>query len=60
MNDCQPKCDYCVDAYNSECHCQESVYFGMFTGCDDKDLWWFVEKKMRFNKQRPKFDGKKY
>lgn len=29
MNDCQPKCDYCVDAYNSECHCQESVYFGM-------------------------------
>ena len=60
MNDCQPKCDYCVDAYSSECHCQKSVYFGMFTGCDDKDLWWFVEKKMRFNKQRPMLNGKKY
>ena len=21
MNDCQPKCDSCVDAYNSECPC---------------------------------------
>ena len=29
MNDCQPKCDSCVDAYNSECHCQKSVYYGM-------------------------------
>lgn len=39
MNDCQPKCDSCVDAYNSECHCQKSVYYGMaleqvpWTGC---------------------------
>ena len=33
--------------------------FGMFTG-SDKDLWWFVEKKMRFNKQRPMLNGKKY
>uniref|UniRef100_UPI0040292D9B hypothetical protein n=1 Tax=Prevotella sp. TaxID=59823 RepID=UPI0040292D9B len=33
--------------------------FGMFTGCE-KDLWWFVEKKMRFNKQRPMLNGKKY
>ncbi len=29
MNDYQPKCDSCVDAYSSECHCQKSVYFGM-------------------------------
>ncbi len=29
MNDYQPKCDSCVDAYNSECHCQKSVYYGM-------------------------------
>lgn len=36
-----------------------SDYFGMFTGCE-KDLWWFVEKKMRFNKQRPMLNGKKY
>lgn len=36
-----------------------SDYFGMFTG-SDKDLWWFVEKKMRFNEQRPKLNGKKY
>ena len=33
--------------------------FGMFTG-SDRDLWWFVEKKMQFNKQRPKLNGKKY
>lgn len=33
--------------------------FGMLTG-SDKDLWWFVEKKMRFNEQRPKLNGKKY
>ena len=36
-----------------------SECFGMFTG-SDKDLWWFVEKKMRFNKQRPMLNGKKY
>ena len=33
--------------------------FGMLTG-SDKDLWWFVEKKMRFNEQRPMLNGKKY
>lgn len=33
--------------------------FGMFTG-SDKDLWWFVEKKMQFNEQRPMLNGKKY
>ena len=33
--------------------------FGMLTG-SDKDLWWFVEKKMQFNEQRPMLNGKKY
>lgn len=33
--------------------------FEEMTG-SDKDLWWFVEKKMRFNKQRPMLNGKKY
>lgn len=33
--------------------------FGMLTG-SDKDLWWFVENKMRFNEQRPMLNGKKY
>lgn len=37
-----------------------SECFGMFTGCDDKDLWWFVERKMKYNEQRPKLNGKKY
>ena len=32
---------------------------GMLTG-SDKDLWWFVEKKMQFNEQRPMLNGKKY
>ena len=36
-----------------------SDYFGMFTG-SDKDLWWFVERKMKYNEQRPKLNGKKY
>jgi len=26
----------------------------------DKDLWWFVEQKMRYNEQRPKLSGKRY
>lgn len=33
--------------------------FGKMTG-SDKDLWWFVEKKMRYNEVRPKLNGKKY
>ena len=26
----------------------------------DKDLWWFVERKMKYNEQRPMLNGKKY
>lgn len=26
----------------------------------DKDLWWFVEKKMRYNELRPWLNWKKY
>ena len=33
--------------------------FGKMTG-SDKDLWWFVEKKMRYNDLRPRLNGKKY
>lgn len=33
--------------------------FGILTG-SDKDLWWFVEQKMRYNELRPKLNGKKY
>ena len=39
---------------------------GIFEGCfekmtgSDKDLWWFVDKKMRYNELRPKLNGKKY
>ena len=33
--------------------------FGKMTG-SDKDLWWFVDKKMRYNELRPKLNGKKY
>lgn len=33
--------------------------FGKMTG-SDKDLWWFVKKKMRYNELRPKLNGKKY
>lgn len=36
-----------------------SDYFGMLTG-SDKDLWWFVERKMKYNEQRPMLNGKKY
>lgn len=34
-------------------------YFGLLTG-STKDLWWFVEKKMKYNEQRPMRNGKKY
>jgi len=34
--------------------------FDKLTGGSDCDLWWFVEQKMRYNEQRPKFNGKKY
>lgn len=33
--------------------------FGVMTG-SDKDLWWFVERKMQYNELRPKLNGKKY
>ena len=39
---------------------------GIFEGCfekmtgSDKDLWWFVEKKMAYNDLRPRLNGKKY
>lgn len=33
--------------------------FETMTG-SDKDLWWFVEQKMRYNELRPKLNGKKY
>ena len=32
--------------------------FGKMTG-SDKDLWWFVEQKMKYNELRPKMNGKK-
>ena len=33
--------------------------FESMTG-SDKDLWWFVDKKMQYNELRPKLNGKKY
>ena len=33
--------------------------FGKMTGID-KELWWFVEQKMRYNDLRPRLNGKKY
>ena len=33
--------------------------FKTMTG-SDKDLWWFVEQKMKYNELRPKLNGKKY
>ena len=33
--------------------------FEKMTG-SDKDLWWFVEQKMRYNDLRPRLNGKKY
>lgn len=33
--------------------------FETMTG-SDKDLWWFVERKMKYNELRPKLNGKKY
>lgn len=36
-----------------------SECFGKMTG-SDKDLWWFVERKMRYNDLRPRLNGKKY
>lgn len=34
--------------------------FDKMTGGSDCDLWWFVEKKMKYNEQRPMLNGKKY
>ena len=34
-------------------------WFEKMTG-SDHDLWWFVEKKMKYNEQRPMLNGKKY
>lgn len=36
-----------------------SESFEEMTG-SDKDLWWFVEQKMKYNELRPKLNGKKY
>lgn len=36
-----------------------SNHFGWMTG-SDKDLWWFVQQKMKCNELRPKLNGKKY
>ena len=36
-----------------------SNHFETMTG-SDKDLWWFVEQKMRYNELRPRLNGKKY
>jgi hypothetical protein len=36
-----------------------SECFEKMTG-SDKDLWWFVEQKMRYNDLRPRLNGKKY
>ena len=34
--------------------------FDKMTGGSDHDLWWFVEKKMKYNEQRPMLNGKRY
>lgn len=39
--------------------CVLSDCFEKITG-SDKDLWWFVEQKMRYNELRPMLNGKKY
>lgn len=39
--------------------CIFSDNFETMTG-SDKDLWWFVERKMKYNEQRPMLNGKKY
>ena len=36
-----------------------SNHFETITG-SDKDLWYFVEKKMKYNELRPKLNGKRY
>lgn len=33
--------------------------FKKFTG-SDRDLWWFVEQKMKYNELRPRLNGKRY
>ena len=43
--------------FDSSLRCRGFQY--EMTG-SDKDLWWFVEKKMQFNEQRPMLNGKKY
>lgn len=49
----------CIDSGINSLLCVFSDFFGMFTG-SDKDLWWFVERKMKYNEQRPMLNGKKY
>lgn len=39
--------------------CIFSDNFETTTG-SDKDLWWFVQRKMKYNEQRPMLNGKKY
>ena len=52
------------DIYNIETGINKLIFiysecFGKMTG-SDKDLWWFVEQKMRYNDLRPRLNGKKY
>ena len=52
------------DRYNLETGINSLIFiysecFGKMTG-SDKDLWWFVEQKMRYNDLRPRLNGKKY
>lgn len=49
----------CIDSGINSLLSVFSDFFGMLTG-SDKDLWWFVERKMKYNEQRPMLNGKKY
>lgn len=48
-----------TDKYVGTVICILSDCFAEMTG-SDKDLWYFVEQKMKYNEQRPKLNGKKY
>lgn len=49
----------CIDSDINSLLSVFSDFFGMFTG-SDKDLWFFVERKIKYNEQRPMLNGKKY
>lgn len=36
------------------------VVYGSIRGKEPFNLWWFVERKMKYNEQRPMLNGKKY